>query len=131
MDFAWARLGEIGIVPDYNATITQRSAAADRMLALESEWEATWISVLRAKWVEQNEGPGKIDSSVAKTMGGGLARRATQACIEVGACGLSTDHLVEKWFRDARLFDIYEGTGEIQRLIIARELLGYTPRELN
>jgi acyl-CoA dehydrogenase len=38
---------------------------------------------------------------------------------------------VEKWFRDARIFDIYEGTGEIQRLIIARELLGYTPRELN
>ena len=37
MDFAWARLGEIGIVPDHNATITQRSAAADRMLALESE----------------------------------------------------------------------------------------------
>ena len=132
MDFAWARLGEIGIVPDYNATITQRSAAADRMLALESEWEATWISVLRAKWVEQNEGPGKIDSSVAKAMGDGLARRATQACIEVlGARGLSTDHLAEKSFRDARIFDIYEGTGEIQRLIIARELLAYTPRELS
>jgi acyl-CoA dehydrogenase len=77
MDFAWARLGEIGIVLDYNATITQRSAAADRMLSLESEREATWISVLRAKWVEQNEGPGKIDSSVGKAMGGGLARRAT------------------------------------------------------
>jgi acyl-CoA dehydrogenase len=118
MDFAWARLGEIGIVLDYNATITQRSAAADRMLSLESEREATWISVLRAKWVEQNGGPGKIDSSVGKAMGGGLARRAPQACIEVlGACGLSTDHLVEKWFRDARIFDIYEGTGEIQRLI--------------
>jgi acyl-CoA dehydrogenase len=83
MDFAWARLGEIGIVLDYNATITQRSAAADPMLSLESEWEATWISVLRAKWVEQNEGPGKIDSSVAEAMGSGVARRATQACIEV------------------------------------------------
>jgi acyl-CoA dehydrogenase len=69
MDFTWARLGETGIAPDYNATIAQRSAATDRMLALEAEWEATWISVLRAKWVEQNEGPGKIDSSVAKAMG--------------------------------------------------------------
>ena len=65
-------------------------------------------------------------------MGGSLARRATQDCIDVlGASGLSADHLLEKWFRDARIFDIYEGTGEIQRLIIARELLGYTPRELN
>ena len=55
-----------------------------------------------------------------------------QTCIEVlGACSLSVDYLVEKWFRDARIFDIYEGTGEIQRLIIARDLLGYTPKDLN
>ena len=73
-----------------------------------------------------------MDSSVVKAIGGTLARRATQGCIEVlGASGLSADYLVEKWFRDARIFDIYEGTGEIQRLIIARELLGYTPKELN
>jgi acyl-CoA dehydrogenase len=36
-----------------------------------------------------------------------------------------------KWLRDAGIFDIYEGTGEIQRLIIARDLLGYTPKGLN
>ena len=95
------------------------------MLELEAEWEATWVAVVRAKWVEQNEGPGKIDSSIAKAMGGGLARKATQTCIAIlGACGLSAEHLAEKWFRDARIFDIYEGTGEIQRLIIARDLLG-------
>jgi acyl-CoA dehydrogenase len=65
-------------------------------------------------------------------MGGQLARRVTQTCVDVlGACGLSAEHLPEKWFRDARIFDIYEGTGEIQRLIIARDLLGYTPKELN
>jgi acyl-CoA dehydrogenase len=101
-------------------------------MRLEAEWEATWLSVVRAKWVEQREGPGKIESSVAKAMGGQLARKVTQACIEVlGTCGLSADHLPEKWFRDARIFDIYEGTAEIQRLIIARDLLGYTPKELN
>jgi acyl-CoA dehydrogenase len=108
------------------------TAAADSMLELEAEWEATWVTVVRAKWVEQNEGPGKIDSSIAKAMGGGLARKATQTCIAIlGACGLSAEHLAEKWFRDARIFDIYEGTGEIQRLIIARDLLGYSPKELN
>jgi acyl-CoA dehydrogenase len=132
MDFAWARLGEIGVTPDYDAGPTLMSAAADRMLALEAEWEATWIAVLRAKWIEQNEGPGKIESSIAKAMGGGLARKVTQTCIEIlGACGLSDEHLPEKAFRDARIFDIYEGTGEIQRLIVARDILGYSPKELN
>ena len=132
MDFTWARLAEIGVTPDYDAGPTGMTAAADRMLELEAEWEATWVAVVRAKWVEQNEGPGKIESSIAKAMGGGLARKATQTCIAIlGACALSAEHLAEKWFRDARIFDIYEGTGEIQRLIIARDLLGYSPKELN
>jgi acyl-CoA dehydrogenase len=132
LDFTWARLAEVGITPDYNASATQQSAVADRLLRLEAEWEATWLAVVRAKWVEQKDGPGKIDSSIAKMMGGRLARRVTQACIEIiGAAGLSEDYELEKRFRDARIFDIYEGTGDIQRLIIARHLLEYTPRDLN
>jgi len=56
----------------------------------------------------------------------------TQTCLEIlGAEGLSEAHLPEKAFRDARIFDIYEGTGEIQRLIIARDILGLSPKELN
>ena len=132
LDFTWARLADIGVTPDYDKGPTELSAAVDRLLSLEANWEATWITVLRAKWIEQNEGPGKIESSIAKAMGGGLAREVTQACIEVlGAHGLSDAHSAEKWFRDARIFDIYEGTGEIQRLIIAREILDYSPKELN
>jgi acyl-CoA dehydrogenase len=132
MDFTWERLAEAGVTPDYDAGPTALSAAADRMLALEAEWEATYVTVLRAKWVEQNEGPGKIESSVAKTMGGTLARKVTQTCIELlGAAALSEAHPLEKAFRDARIFDIYEGSGEIQRLIIAREILGLSPKELN
>jgi acyl-CoA dehydrogenase len=69
---------------------------------------------------------------MAKAMGGLLARRITQACIDiVGAAGLAATAPLEKLFRDARIFDIYEGTGEIQRLIIARHLLRYSPKELN
>ncbi len=132
LDFTWSKLAEIGITPDYNASSVQQSAAADRLLRLEAEWEATWLAVVRAKWVEQKDGPGKIDSSIAKAMAGRLGRRVTQACIEIiGAAGLSEEFELEKRFRDARIFDIYEGTGDIQRLIIARHLLDYTPRDLN
>jgi acyl-CoA dehydrogenase len=59
-------------------------------------------------------------------------RRITQGCIEIlGPIGISRDHLIEKWMRDCRITDIYEGTGEIQRLIIARGLLDYTRADLN
>jgi acyl-CoA dehydrogenase len=55
----------------------------------------------------------------------------TQRAIELlGAMGISHDHLVEKYLRDGRISDIYEGTGQIQRLIIARAILDYSSEEL-
>jgi acyl-CoA dehydrogenase len=132
LEYTWGQLRSAGIAPDYNTHLSAQSAAAARLLALEAEWEATWLTVVRAKWIEQREGPGKVESSMAKAMGGLLARRVTQTCIEVlGAAGLSASAPLEKLFRDARIFDIYEGTGEIQRLIIARHLLEYSPKDLN
>jgi acyl-CoA dehydrogenase len=130
-DYTWEQLNRRGIAPDYNALPAARPAAFARLLALEAEWEAIWLTVVRAKWIEQREGPGKIESFMAKAMGGLLARRVTQFCIEIlGASGLSSSAPPKKLFRDARIFDIYEGTGEIQRLIIARHRLGYS-KELN
>ena len=87
--------------------------------------------MLRAAWLadqrpaEQHRGVGR------KAKAGAAVREITQGCIEIlGPMGVSREHLLEKWFRDVRITDIYEGTGEIQRLIIARTLLGYTRREL-
>jgi len=48
----------------------------------------------------------------------------------MGPLGYSRDHLLEKWFRDAKITDIYEGTGQINRLIVARNVLGYSGKEL-
>ena len=59
-------------------------------------------------------------------------REITQGCIDIlGPMGVSREHLLEKWFRDVRITDIYEGTGQIQRLIIAREILEYSSAELS
>lgn len=132
LDLAWETLAPEGVARDYDSDPRFLPAATARLMDLEAEWEATYLSVLRAKWVEQNEGPGKIESSMAKALGGRLARRVTQAVVElIGPAALSEDMLAEKWFRDGRIFDIYEGTGEIQRLLIARHILGYSPKELN
>ena len=48
----------------------------------------------------------------------------------MGPIGYSRDLLLEKWFRDAKITDIYEGTGQINRLVVARNILGYSGREL-
>ncbi len=59
-------------------------------------------------------------------------RAITQGCIEIlGPMAISREHLLAKWLRDCRITDIYEGTGQIQRLIIARGLFDYTRAELN
>lgn len=132
LDFTRQALAEAGVTIDYNSPPARQSAAAEKLLLLEAEWEATWLTVMRAKWIEDTKAPAKIEASLAKSKAGRMARRVTQGCIELlGPAALSETHLLEKWFRDARIFDIYEGTGEIQRLIIARHLLGYSPKELN
>jgi acyl-CoA dehydrogenase len=48
----------------------------------------------------------------------------------LGSMGYSREWLVEKWMRDAKIGDIYEGTGQINTLIVARRILGYSRREL-
>ena len=63
---------------------------------------------------------------------GSAVRARTQCCVDhIGPMGISRDHLLEKWMRDCRITDIYEGTGEIPRLIMARGLLEYTRADLN
>jgi acyl-CoA dehydrogenase len=88
-----------------------------------------------AKWRETELGTPSYDyrteASIAKAIAGKAARTITQTCLDIlGPEALSEHYLAEKWFRDVRIADIYEGAGEIQRLLIAREVLDYK-RELN
>ncbi|MBK4738508.1 acyl-CoA dehydrogenase family protein [Noviherbaspirillum pedocola] len=131
LDFTLEKLAEIGISPKYQSGLSCQDAISDRLAALEAEYEAARLSVLRAKWLEDQGSAVKIEASMAKAMGGMAARRITKECMEIlGNFALSEAHLAEKWFRDARISDIYEGPGEVQRLMIARSLLGYSQKEL-
>ncbi len=131
LDFTRDHLREAGIEVRYGAGLHGQSAAAERFLRLEALFEAAMLTVLRAAWLSDQGQSNNLEASVCKAKAGAAVREITQGCIEIlGPMGVSREHLVEKWFRDARITDIYEGTGQIQRLIIARDLLGYTRKEL-
>ena len=89
------------------------------------------LTVLHAAWLSDQGQPNNLEASIAKAKGGSAVRQITQGCIEVlGPMGVSREELLEKWFRDVRITDIYEGTGQIQNLIIARTILGYSRDDL-
>ena len=136
LDFTTAKLAEAGVSVDYGSGRNARSAAADKLIRMEALWEAAWGSTMYVKWMQQKLGATSLDyrteASMAKALGGKASRQITQGCLELlGPEGLSEDYLAEKWFRDARIADIYEGAGEIQRILVARAVLGYKKGELS
>jgi acyl-CoA dehydrogenase len=99
---------------------------------MEADTEAATLATLRAAWLADVNRDNNVEASISKSKGGEVSRSVPQGCIEVlGALGTSRQYLLEKWLRDGRISDIYEGTGQIQRLIIARAIFGYTSDELS
>jgi acyl-CoA dehydrogenase len=132
LDFARDALAAEGVEVDWNAGPHGRSAAQQELIEIEADIEAAMLDVLHAVWLSGEAKPNNVEASISKAKGGEVARTATQRCLALlGSVGISYDHLLEKWFRDCRITDIYEGTGQIQRLIIARDILGYSAAELS
>ncbi len=126
-----SELEKAGTGVDWEAGPQKRSAVQEKRMALEALLESATLTTLRAAWLMDMGKPNNLESSIAKAKSGELSRRGAQMAVELlGAMGITHDLLVEKWFRDARIGDIYEGTGEIQRLVIARALLNYTSADL-
>ena len=68
---------------------------------------------------------------MSKVRAGDVVTKITQKAVEImGPLGYTRDHLLEKWFRDAKITDIYEGTGQINRLVVARNILDYRGSQL-
>jgi len=131
LDFATRELKKDGIEVDWEAGSSQRSAVQEKLVDLEAQIEAGRLTVLRANWLASKGKPNNLEASVCKAKGGAVARTGCQMAIELlGAMGITHDTLVEKAFRDARITDIYEGTGEINRLVVARAILNYSSADL-
>jgi acyl-CoA dehydrogenase len=110
-----------------------RMTNLERELAdLEALHRSAWLLVLKAAWAADHRRRNTLEAAMAKVRAGEAAVRITQKAVELlGPLGISQEHLLEKWFRDAKVNDLYEGTGQINRLIVARQLLGYSRRELS
>lgn len=124
-------LGEAGIEIDYDHPANSQSAAAAAFLTLEADFEAMYLLTLEAAWMADNGKPNSLHASYAKAKAGRSATEITLRCVELcGSVAYSESSLLEKWARDAKILDIFEGTQQIQQLIIARRLLNKTSAEL-
>jgi acyl-CoA dehydrogenase len=96
----------------------------------EMQMEITAARMLahRAAWMADHHLDNVAEASMAKAMGARVAQAVTtRAMVLLGEEALEPGHPVEKWYRDAKIYDIFEGTGQIQRRIIAKHLTGQNP----
>ena len=124
-------LAGAGIEADPDRPAALQPAAASELLAMEADYEAAWLLTLTACWMADNGKPNSLEASMAKAKAGRTCVDVALRCVRLaGSIGLSEEHLLEKWARDAKILDIFEGTQQIQLLIIARLVLGKTSAEL-
>ena len=124
-------LTDAGIEIDYDGAAWTQSAAAAEYIRLESDWEAAYLMTLRAAWMADNKQPNSKEASECKAKAGRMATDLTLRAVELaGAYGYSERDLLEKWARDSKILDIFEGTQQIQQLIVARRELGLSSAQL-
>lgn len=124
-------LEQAGVVIDYDRPVQSQSYAAATFISMEADWEAALLLTLEAAWLADNRKPNSMEASMAKAKAGRVGNEITLRCVELaGTLGYSEDQLIEKWSRDSKILDIFEGTQQIQQLIVARRLLNLTSTEL-
>ena len=124
-------LAEHGVTIRYGLPRQKLTSIEKDVIDMEVMLRSAWWLVLKAVWMMDNGKPNALESSMSKVRAGDVVNRITQKAVEImGPLGYSREHLLEKWFRDAKISDIYEGTGQINRLVVARQLLGYRSSDL-
>jgi acyl-CoA dehydrogenase len=124
-------LAQQGVTIRYGLPRQKMTAIERDVVDMEVMLRSAWLLVIKAVWMADMKKANSMEASMAKVRAGDVVTKITQKAVEImGPVGYSRDHLLEKWFRDAKISDIYEGTGQINRLIVARQVLGYSGREL-
>jgi len=121
-------LSDAGVEVDDDAPAALQTAAAAELLSMEADYEAARLLTLEAAWMADNRKPNSLQASMAKAKAGRSCTDIALRCVRLcGSVGYSETELLEKWARDAKILDIFEGTQQIQLLIISRQLLRTGP----
>jgi acyl-CoA dehydrogenase len=124
-------LSDAGVEIDYDAPAHAQPAAAAEFIAMEADWEVARLLTLQAAWMADNKKANSLQASMAKAKAGRVGTEIALKCVELcGAVGYGEGELLEKWARDVKILDIFEGTQQIQLLVVARQLLGKSSSEL-
>ncbi|WP_426244506.1 acyl-CoA dehydrogenase family protein [Nocardioides sp. LHG3406-4] len=131
LDLTRDLLQRAGVGIDYDRPVGVQVAAAAKFIQMEADWEAARLLTMQASWMADNHRPNSLEASMAKAKAGRVASDITLSCVELcGSVGYSEHELLEKWARDSKILDIFEGTQQIQQLIVARRVLGLSSAEL-
>ena len=116
---------------DYIENLNNVNSLQKEYYLMEANLEAMRLLIWRAAWMADNEEFNNLEASMSKAKAGRSGTLITQKCCDLlGPLGFSEEHLPEKWMRDAKIMDIFEGTGQIQHLIVARNVMKLSSKEL-
>ena len=132
LDFVRNFLKEQNVPMRYGLSPRRLSVVERDFMEMEVQLQAARLLTWRAAWMMDMGQRNNLEASMAKAKAGLVVTQITQKAVELlGPLGYSRKLLVEKWMRDAKINDIFEGTQQINMLIVARRILGYGSKELN
>ena len=131
LEFTKEKMEEAGYRLDYHKNLNNVTSVEKEYYMMEAHLEAMRLLTYKAAWMADNNEFNNLEASMSKAKAGRWGTLITQKCCELlGPLGVTTKYLAEKWMRDSKILDIFEGTGQIQHLIIARNILKLSSREL-
>lgn len=132
LEFLKEKIEEAGVEIRYGLPRSRMTNLEREIVEMEVMLRSAWLITMKSVWMMDEKIPNNLEASMAKVRAGDVTVKITQRAVELlGPLGYSKEHLLEKWFRDAKINDLYEGTGQINRLIVARRILDYSRHELS
>jgi len=131
LDFIKETFEKEGVKIRYGLPRNKLTSLERDIMEMEAAYKAAKMLMLRAVWMMSQGQPNNLEASMAKAKAGLAVTRITQKAVELmGPLGYSRKLLLEKWMRDAKINDIFEGTGQINMLVVARRILGFSSAQL-